>query len=114
MRPTCETTWTVRILMALDGPREGRHPFAPYFDECVADDTRAAPRMPSSPAAELDCNEDEVAAHFEVAADTWEQARMVVEDIRQRAMSKAVACVSELGGWTMSIEGARLERDDSV
>lgn len=55
-------------------------------------------------------------AHFRVVACTWEQAQEIAEEIRQCAMSRALASVSEAGaqGWTMSMEVARGEGDDSA
>lgn len=116
MRPRGEISWAVRILVGRVEARLGPDPFASYFDEGVADDPRAAPRMPSSLSSGPECEGDDVVAHFQVVAHTWEQAKEIAEEIRQRAMSRALASVSEAGaqGWTMSMEVARLEGDDSA
>lgn len=50
-------------------------------------------------------------ARFQVAAETWEQAREVAEDIRQRALASAGEI--EPQGWTMRTEITRIEADDS-
>jgi hypothetical protein len=116
MQPRGEVSWAVRILVGRVEARYGPDPFASYFDESVADDARAAPRIPSSLSSGPECEGDDVVANFRVVAHTWEQAQEVAEEIRQSAISRALASVSEARaqGWTMSMEVARVEGDDSA
>lgn len=116
MRPRGEVSWAVRFLVGRVEARNGPDPFASYIDESVADDPRAAPGTPSSLSSHPECEGDDVVAHFRVVACTWEQAQEIAEEIRQCAMSRALASVSEAGaqGWTMSMEVARGEGDDSA
>lgn len=98
-----EANWTVRVFVGrVEEGISGRDPLATYFDNCIAHDPRATPTVRSSRASAPDCEEAEVVACFQVAAETWEQACEVAEDIRHRALASAGGIAPQ--GWTMSTE----------
>lgn len=108
-----EAKWTVRVLVGrVEGELSGPDPLAKCFDRAIADEPKAVPTFLSTSQAQgCDCEESEVVARFVVAADTWRQASDLAESIRQRAVASVRGV--EAQGWTMSVELAPIEPDDS-